>query len=449
MKMIMKNLLLWGLIVLSLCSIGMTGAENPPANTVIVPNFEGFTMEEAVKILQMRGLQAQPQIANLGALVVSQSPQPGSALPVGGAVVLASSVQTTSPQPSTGVRTLQAPSQVTPQTRNAVTVGSPMAVAVTPLLTNDLRVTVAPSQTPPQTSRALVQQPQIVYQPAPVQQTRVVYQPAPVPQTRVVYQPVNVPVQQTRVVYQPAPVPQTRILYQAPQPAANVRGLADQTGRSYPTWYPQRFLAQANAQVATTSRAFVAYGNSGQRQLIQSVPANAYVVSSADSKASLAWYPRTMGAQGTRQYQVNAVPANASVLSNADSKTSLAWYPKTLTSQGTPQYQVTRQYQVTPQYQVARQSQVSGQSQVYGLQTERSMQGTLLAVAPADAAQVPNLARLYRDDALAALAKSGLAVGNIIPVQASQVGAGMIVRQSLQPRAIVPAGTPVDLWVAN
>ena len=423
MKMIMKNLLLWGLIVLSLCSIGMTGAENPPANTVIVPNFEGFTMEEAVKILQMRGLQAQPQIANLGALVVSQSPQPGSALPVGGAVVLASSVQTTSPQPSTGVRTLQAPSQVTPQTRNAVTVGSPMAVAVTPLLTNDLRVTVAPSQTPPQTSRALVQQPQIVYQPAPVQQTR--------------------------VVYQPAPVPQTRILYQAPQPAANVRGLADQTGRSYPTWYPQRFLAQANAQVATTSRAFVAYGNSGQRQLIQSVPANAYVVSSADSKASLAWYPRTMGAQGTRQYQVNAVPANASVLSNADSKTSLAWYPKTLTSQGTPQYQVTRQYQVTPQYQVARQSQVSGQSQVYGLQTERSMQGTLLAVAPADAAQVPNLARLYRDDALAALAKSGLAVGNIIPVQASQVGAGMIVRQSLQPRAIVPAGTPVDLWVAN
>ena len=62
---------------------------------------------------------------------------------------------------------------------------------------------------------------------------------------------------------------------------------------------------------------------------------------------------------------------------------------------------------------------------------------------------VPNVLQLQQSDAAFAINKAGLRVGGLTGIADTQARSGAVVRQSPQPRALVPVGTAVQLWVAD
>ena len=62
---------------------------------------------------------------------------------------------------------------------------------------------------------------------------------------------------------------------------------------------------------------------------------------------------------------------------------------------------------------------------------------------------VPNVLQLQQSDAAFAINKAGLRVGGLTSIADMQARSGAIVRQSPQPRALVPVGAAVQLWVAD
>ena len=62
---------------------------------------------------------------------------------------------------------------------------------------------------------------------------------------------------------------------------------------------------------------------------------------------------------------------------------------------------------------------------------------------------VPNVLQLQQSDAAFAINKAGLRVGGLTGIADMQARSGAVVRQSPQPRALVPVGAAVQLWVAD
>jgi len=342
----MKNFSLFGLIVLSICSLGMTGVVNPQPDTVIVPNVEGVTVVAAAKMLQTMGLQPLFRISTgLSAIVVWQDPRPGVSLPAGGEVILSTGTLPKTTTASTGTRTLQQIPAIAPQPGTPATGVSTSNVTGTPGLNTSLKVSVTPSQSP-QGNQVLAYS---------VSRSG----------------------------------GQAQILYQPPQPRLNRYVVADTTPRFYPAWYPKQFLTQVNPPATSSVPQSESMRITVWPQVPQQPAVSPYVVPSPEPRFYLAWYPREFA------------------------------------------------------------SPEGSQSQIAVSQPYVQQRVGVLAISTTPAVPIPYLLRLYQQDAITAITKAGLSIGNIIRVQSAQVGAGIVLKQSPQPRALVPAGTPVDLWVAN
>ena len=326
----MKNISLLGLIVLSICSLGMTGAVNPQPDTVIVPNVEGVTIEVAAKMLQTMGLQPLfRSSAGPSAIVVWQDPRPGVSLSVGGEV---------------GLSTGTLPQTTTTTNRNT-------GFAVQACCRAPTRNTRVEHRNTDFTIYA--------YCRAPTRDIRAEYW-----SESLCYAFPETPQGKQVLAYSISPSgSQSQILYQPLQPPHNRYVVADTTPRFYPAWYPKKFLTLVNPPTASSVTQSESMRITVQATVPQQIPVSPYGAPNAAPQA----YP--------------------------DSNT-----PKITTTTST--------------------------------------------------VPIPYLVRLYQQDAITAITKAGLAIGNIIRVQSAQVGAGIVVRQSPQPRALVPAGTAVNLWVA-
>jgi beta-lactam-binding protein with PASTA domain len=348
----MKNLYFFSLLVLSICSLGMSGGMKTQQSPVIVPNVEGITLEIAAQTLRTVGLQPRFQSSsNLSAIVVGQHPRPGVSLPMGGEVFLSTNIGTEPTQSLSTTRTLRQTPAVS--TRSGITPEgvSTSNIAGATVHNTGTNVSITPLQTPQQSSQ-------------------------------VSRSPTSLSAGQSTILYQP------------PQRAASQYFIAETKPRFYPAWYPRRFVSQSTAQSIISQ-------------------------TSAES-VKIAVQPQIQS-QVTRQASISAY----SVL-DTEPQAYLSWYPKKF---------------------LARQE--SSQSQIVLSQEGQQQKVEIVQPSTTYAVPVPNLLRLRREDALFAITKAGLSVGNISLVQSSQERAGIVLKQSPRARAIVPAGTRVDLWIVN
>jgi beta-lactam-binding protein with PASTA domain len=181
----------------------------------------------------------------------------------------------------------------------------------------------------------------------------------------------------------------SNVLYQPPQPAVSQNFVADTTLRFYPAWYPRQFLNPVSPQGSGSQVQAGSMSVTGQPQVTSQSPVSPYGVSDTEPRSYLLWYPKTF------------LP------------------------------------------------QESSQDSVFVVQSDQPQQMKVLEVSTTSAVPVPNLSRLRREDAVVAIRKANLIVGNITQVQSSQMRPGIVINQSPRARAIVPAGTQVHLWIAN
>ncbi len=179
--------------------------------------------------------------------------------------------------------------------------------------------------------------------------------------------------------------------------------LADTRPKKYPPWYPKEFLTQHSSQNMAAQPQAQDTGNQVQT-LSQSSEGSSISVGPMSQWYAGWYYPEEWASQR------NDSTSNVQVQSNVQAQSSIQTQPTASSGQD-----------------VSPQTQTSG----------------------TDIVLVPNLMRLRQQDALFAIHKAGLSVGRITRAQNSQWGVGLIMRQSPRARTIVPAGTRVDLWVAN
>lgn len=205
-----------------------------------------------------------------------------------------------------------------------------------------------------------------------------------------------------------SPQPYQTMMYQEPQEAqftifhhpqqapANKNLLADTRPKKYPPWYPKEFLTQGSSQsMAARQPQAQRSGTSGQMQALPQNSGGASILVDTTPQWYVGWYyPQKWMPQSN--YSTSSIPAQPS----------------------TPPVQETY--------------------------TQAQIQPPATGSVP-----VPNLMRLRQQDAISAIRKAGLSVGRITHVQNSQWGGGLIMKQSPRARAIVQAGTQVDLWVAD
>jgi beta-lactam-binding protein with PASTA domain len=159
-------------------------------------------------------------------------------------------------------------------------------------------------------------------------------------------------------------------------------------------------------------------------------PISHYFVANTKPRFYPAWYPKRFltvvspqGAASTQQAEGMTITAQPQAVDQTKSQFNLAWYPKVFVSQEGVQES--------------------------GVLSQSDRQVGVFAVSTTPAVPVPNLLRLRQEDAAAAIKKAGLAVGNISRMQSSQVRPGLVLQQIPRARAIVPAGTEVQLWIAE
>lgn len=200
------------------------------------------------------------------------------------------------------------------------------------------------------------------------------------------------------------------IIARQPQQApANPYLLTETTAKRYPVWYPRQFL-ELSAQTATMTT---------QSQTVTLTPQVQSFSQSSISPYLLTTTPATQ----QRSSEWYALPQGWS--------TPQGW----MTSQGVmmPQTQQTWPVQQSYYYTTSSPQTMPVQTQIMGI----------------GSVPVPNVMRLRQADAMFAIQKAGLTVGNIMLMQNTQTGAGLVMNQSPRPRSIVQTGARVDLWIAN
>ncbi|MBD3309339.1 PASTA domain-containing protein [candidate division KSB3 bacterium] len=209
------------------------------------------------------------------------------------------------------------------------------------------------------------------------------------------------------------------IVHQPQQLPASRYFAADMRPKKYPAWYPKAFLNQAHVS-SQHQVAGQAYPQTVVRQgyyATQGIPSGSgtYVTpyGTTDTIQS-AWYAGWYAPQQGMYSSSSYVRPHVSTYSYSS---------QPMTSYSTPGYYSSPSY-------------TSYEPQSY-------------TPTAAGSVPVPNIMRLGQDDAVIAIQKAGLAVGSITLVPEAQARRGVVIRQSPQARAIVPAGTPVHLWVAN
>lgn len=159
-------------------------------------------------------------------------------------------------------------------------------------------------------------------------------------------------------------------------------------------------------------------------------PISHYFVANTKPRFYPAWYPKRFltvvspqGAASTQQAEGMTITAQPQAADQTESQSNLAWHPKVFVSQEGVQES--------------------------GVLSQSDRQVGVFAVSTTPAVPVPNLVRLRQEDATAAIKKAGLSVGKISHMQSSQVRSGLVLQQIPRARAIVPAGTEVQLWIAE
>ena len=183
----------------------------------------------------------------------------------------------------------------------------------------------------------------------------------------------------------------------------------------------------------------------------------------------LAYPASTPGGKSTIFYQPPQRALSHYFVADTRPRFYPAWYPKrfltVVSPQGLASTQQSDGMSITGQSQVQSQTaaQIGTQTwypKILGYQYGSQEPGGLsqlgqqqrvgvFAVSTTPAVPVPNLFRLRQEDAAAAIKKAGLAVGKVSRMQSSQVIPGLVVQQTPRARAIVPAGTQVQLWIAD
>ncbi len=208
--------------------------------------------------------------------------------------------------------------------------------------------------------------------------------------TNVYVAPRQITQQSSRVLaYQSPQGGQSQILYQPPQPRISRYLVAETKPRFYPGWYPRQFLTPVSPQELGSRLQSESMRIAIQPQVNPQAPVSPYFVPDTEPQVYPLWYPEVFLPQDRSQDSV--------ILSQPEEQQWLG----------------------------------------------------VFEVSSTHAVPVPNLLRLRQEDANSAINKAGLALGNVTRVQSSQVRPGIVVKQSPQARAIVPAGTKVDLWIAN
>ncbi|GAK60241.1 hypothetical protein U27_00132 [Candidatus Vecturithrix granuli] len=200
------------------------------------------------------------------------------------------------------------------------------------------------------------------------------------------------------------------IARQPQQASASPHLLTQTTAKRYPIWYPREYLEQS-AQIGT--------------------------VMTQSQTATLTPQVQTFSQSSVSPYLLTITPASQ--------QRSSEWYAL---PQGwsTPQSWTTSQGMMTPQIQQTWATPQQGYYYTTSSQQTLSVQPQMMGIS---SVPVPNVMRLRQADALFAIQKAGLMVGNIMLMQNAQTGAGMVINQSPRPRSIVQTGARVDLWIAN
>lgn len=206
------------------------------------------------------------------------------------------------------------------------------------------------------------------------------------------------------------------ILVQQPQQTpANQYLLTETTPKRYPAWYPRAYLP--NQGQATTVR-------TGQTQAGTLTPQVQPLVQSSVSPYLIQMQPVPQ----QRSSDWYAVPQGWAA-------SQQAW--KTQQTGQTQQVWTTQQ-----QTWAFRQGYSTGFATQQPVYVQNQVMNT-------EAVPAPNVTRLSQADAMLAIQKAGLVVGNVTLVQNAQTGAGFVAQQSPRPRSIVRTGSRVDLWIAN
>ena len=181
--------------------------------------------------------------------------------------------------------------------------------------------------------------------------------------------------------------------------------LTETTAKRYPIWYPRQYL-ELSAQTGTVTTQSQAAAVTSRVQAIPQSSVSPYLLTTVPASQPRAW-------------EWYALPQGWS----------------------TPQGWTTSQGVLTPQTWTVSQgySYTISSPQTMFVQTQTISLG---------AVPVPNVMRLCQADAMFAIQKAGLMVGNLILVQSAQTGSGVVVNQSPRPRSIAQTGARVDIWIA-
>ena len=382
-------ILIW--TVLFFC--GVAAAQQ---NNVIVPNVEGISQGIAAQILRTAGLQPQvQQSANSGTLVIRQDPRPGSLLPMGSEVLLVTDVRTPVTQAVSESRSV-ATTQTMSVSRSVPIQTSSTGTSPAPLsqITTGTNVSVTPLTTTQQATQA--------------------------GQYAVTQDSMNF------------------IIARQPQQApANQYLLVETTAKRYPVWYPRAYLQnQGQAAALTTSQMPTTTLTPQVQPLVQSSVSPYLVqVQSVAQQRSPEWYTVPQGWSTSQAWTTQQT---------APTQYQYVQVTPQMSQQGYSATQQTRQTQYVWTTQQTWPTQ-QGYSTTYSVQPLYGQYQVMVS----GAVPVPNVMRLRQADAIFAIQKAGLVIGNILLMQNAQAGAGLVINQSPRPRSIVQSGTRVDLWVAN
>ncbi len=198
----------------------------------------------------------------------------------------------------------------------------------------------------------------------------------------------------------------------------------------------------------------------------QQAPANKYLLTETTFKRYPIWYPRTylQNQELTTALTTTIQPPGTTFTSQVQPFAQSSVSPYLLQMQPVPQQHPSQWYAVpqgwstsqawttpqTGQIQYVQPMQQTWPTQ-QGYSTPYSTlpvytQNQMMVTGPVP---VPNVMRMHQADAIFAIQKAGLVVGNVILVQNAQTGARLVINQSPRSRSIVPAGARVDLWIAN
>lgn len=164
-------------------------------------------------------------------------------------------------------------------------------------------------------------------------------------------------------------------------------------------------------------------------------PVSPYFVQQTTPRFYPAWYPRQFLPEGASPSGIQGTPGSAPVQSQTPYQTTtvtprepdapLVFYPKVGFDQD------------------------EGSMSIFGGQPGGTKPVGVFATSTRPAVLVPYVLYLSQADALAALTKAGLLVGDIAQVESLQFRPGAVMKQFPEARKLVPAGTRVQLWFAK